>query len=81
MMQIGCGIRTKPVKGRDYVYFWHYETREGRRRPVYDYFGPARNPDSSRRAVEAMEAYARKAIDEARRRLQAQRAAAFATVR
>ncbi len=80
-MQIGCGVQVKPVKGRDYVYFWHYESRDGRRRAVYDYVGPARHPQSARRAVEALEAYTRKAIEEARRRLQAARAAALASFR
>ncbi len=75
-MQIGCGIRTMTVKGHDYLYFWHYETREGRRRAVHTYMGPVRDPEASRKAVEAMDAYARKAIDEARRRLAASRAVA-----
>jgi len=34
-MQVGCGFRIKPVKGRDYVYFWRYETRAGQSRQVY----------------------------------------------
>lgn len=80
-MQIGCGIQVKPVKSPDYVYFWHYESREGRRRAVYDYLGPARDPEAARRAVEAMETYARKAIEEARRRLQAIRTHAAAVGR
>jgi len=80
-MQVGCGIRVKPVKGHDYVYFWHYEPREGRRRPVYDYVGPARDPESARKAIEALEAYTRKAIEEARRQLQAAKARAVAGAR
>src|SRR3989442_95156 len=39
-MQIGCGFRIKEIKGRDYVYFWHYEDRGGRSRQVYQYIGP-----------------------------------------
>ncbi len=77
-MQIGCGIRTMTVKGHDYLYFWHSESRDGRRRAVHEYMGPCANPDSASRAVAAMEAYARKAIEEARRRLQAVRAGAIA---
>jgi len=77
-MQIGCGIRTMTVKDHDYLYFWHYESRDGRRRAVHDYMGPARDPESGRKAIEAMEAYARKAIEEARRRVQAARAGAMA---
>lgn len=80
-MQIGCGIQVKPRRERAYVYFWHYEARDGRRTLVYDYVGPARDPESGRRAVQAMEAYARKAIDEARRRLQVARVAALAAAR
>lgn len=80
-MQVGCGVSVKAIKGREYLYFWHYETREGRRRPVHDYIGPARNPESARRAVEALEAYARKAIDDARRWLQSERVQALASSR
>jgi len=50
-MQIGCGIQMKPRRERAYVYFWHYEARDGRRTLVYDYVGPARDPESGRRAV------------------------------
>ncbi len=77
-MQIGCGIQLKPRRERDYVYFWHYESRDGRRKAVYDYIGPARDPESAQKAVQAMEAYARKAIEGARRQLQAARATALA---
>ena len=77
-MQIGCGIQVKAVKGHDYVYFWHYESRDGRRRAVYDYEGAARNPESARHAIEAMEAYTRRAIEQARRALQGAKARAVA---
>ncbi len=80
-MQIGCGVRTMTVKGHEYLYFWHYENKDGGRRAVHDYVGPARDPDSGRKAVEALEAYARKAIEEARRRLQAAKAGAMAASR
>ena len=66
------------VKRHDYLYFWHYETRDGRRRAVHDYMGPARDPESGRRAVDALEAYARKAIEEARRRLASEKGVAMA---
>jgi len=77
-MQIGCGVRTMTVRNREYLYFWHYETRDGRRKAVHDYVGPARDPDSGRKAVEALEAYTRKAIEEARRRLQSEKVEAMA---
>ena len=80
-MQLGCGVRTMTVKDREYLYFWHYETRDGRRRAVHDYMGPVRDPDSARRAVDALEAYARKAIEEARRRLASEKAGAVAASR
>ena len=69
-MQLGCGVRTMTVKGRDYLYVWHYESRDGRRRAVHDYIGPARDPDA-----------ARKGIEDARRRLQARKAGAIAASR
>ena len=77
-MQIGCGVRTMTVRNREYLYFWHYEPRDGRRKAVHDYVGPARDPDSGRKAVEALEAYTRKAIEEARRRLQSEKVEAMA---
>jgi hypothetical protein len=77
-MQIGCGVRTMTVRNHEYLYFWHYETRDGRRKAVHDYVGPARDPDSGRKAVEALEAYTRKAIEEARRRLQSEKLEAMA---
>lgn len=69
------------VKGREYLYVWHYETRDGRRKQVYDYVGPAVNADARRRAGEVLEAYTRRAMDEARRRVQARRISAMAAAR
>jgi len=80
-MELGCGMRAMTVKGREYLYVWHYETRDGRRRQVYDYVGPAHDPDARRKAGEALEAYTRKAMDEARRRVQAGRMSAMAAGR
>jgi len=74
-MQVGCGFRVKAVKGRDYVYFWHYEDREGRSRQVYEYLGPRRSGGTARRLVEAVEAYFAQASDDLRRQLGAHRAA------
>jgi len=75
-MQLGCGVRTMTVKDHDYLYFWHYETREGRRRAVHEYVGPVRDPESARKAIDALEAYTRRAIDAARLRLQSEKARA-----
>ncbi|OGS50773.1 MAG: hypothetical protein A3K65_00280 [Euryarchaeota archaeon RBG_16_68_12] len=80
-MQVGCGVRTMTVKNREYVYIWHYETKDGRRRAVHEYIGPAKDPESGRKAVEALEAYTRRAIEDARRRLQVVRVRAMAASR
>ena len=80
-MQIGCGYRVMRVRGRGYLYFWHYESREGRRKQIHDYVGPAGDADARRRVVESLEAYTRRAIDEARWRLQSERVGAMAVAR
>ena len=74
-MQVGCGFRTKPVRGHDYVYFWHYENRGGRSRQVYEYMGPRRSLDTARRLAAAVEAYYAVAENDLRRQLVGQRAA------
>ena len=76
-MELGCGIRAMTVKGREYLYVWHYETRDGRRKQMYDYMGSAQNADARRKAGDALEAYTRKAIEDARRRVHAGRIAAL----
>ena len=49
-MQVGCGVATKEIRGRPYLYFWHYEDRGGRRVQVFRYLGAARSgPPVSRR--------------------------------
>ncbi len=80
-MQIGCGLRVMRVKGRRYIYVWHYELSDGGRRQVYEYIGSVDDPESGRKAADAMEEYVQKAIDEARRRLQSDKAKAMAAVR
>lgn len=74
-MQIGCGFRVKAIKGRDYVYFWHYEDRDGRSRQVYAYLGPKRSAGTARRLIEAVEGYFARASDDLRRQLAVHRAA------
>jgi len=61
------------VKGREYVYFWHYEDREARSRQVYRYMGPKHAATTARRLAEAVEAYYARAMDEVRRRLAEER--------
>jgi hypothetical protein len=74
-MQIGCGFRIKAVKGRDYVYFWHYEDRGGRSRQVYEYMGPRQSPATPGRLEAALASYFAVKGDELRRQLGANRAA------
>jgi hypothetical protein len=38
---LGCGYCEKTVHGRAYLYFWHYESRHGRREQVEEYVGAA----------------------------------------
>lgn len=77
-MQVGCGFRVKPVKGREYVYFWHYEDRSGGRRQVYAYMGPQDAARTWHRLADAIEAYYRRASEELARDLTAHRAAVAA---
>lgn len=75
-MELGCGIRVKPVKAREYLYVWHYELLDGRRRQRYEYIGPADDSAARRNAVNALKGYAQRAMEDARRRWQAQEAIA-----
>ena len=50
-MQVGCGVYVHTVRGRRYLYFWHYETRGPSRVQVKEYVGPA---GSSRARADAM---------------------------
>lgn len=56
-MQVGCGVYEHTVRGRRYLYFWHYETRSGRRRQVTEYVGPAGSRRSRAEAIRRCEAY------------------------
>ena len=56
-MQVGCGVYELIVHGRPYLYFWHYETKAGRRRQVKEYLGPAGSPDVVVRARRRSDAY------------------------
>ncbi len=55
-MEIGCGFRVREIKGHAYVYFWHYEDREGRSHQIHEYVGPARAAGTSRRLVDRIDA-------------------------
>ena len=80
-MELGCGVRVMTVKGRGYLYVWHYESRDGRRKQEFDYIGPATDPEARRKASEVLDAHTRKAMEEARRRLQAGKVGAMAARR
>ncbi len=59
-MQVGCGLYEHEVKGRLYLYFWHYETRGGRRVQIKEYLGPAGSDVSRGEAVRMCDAYFRR---------------------
>jgi hypothetical protein len=64
MMQIGCGVYEHTVRGRAYLYLWHYETVKGQRTQVKEYLGSADREDVRAEAVRRVDAYFRKAAGE-----------------
>jgi len=76
-MQVGCGVYVHTVRGRPYLYFWHYETKGVSRVQIKDYVGPAGLARSIADAGRCCEAYYRRAADE----LQRLRAASLASIR
>ena len=56
-MQVGCGVALKRIRGRPYLYFWHYEDRGGRRVQVQQYLGPPRAESTRARLLAAVNAY------------------------
>ena len=75
-MQVGCGFRVKTIKGNDYVYFWHYEEREGRSRQIQQYVGARRAAPTSRRLAELLDAYYARVSQDLHRERAGSRAAA-----
>ena len=67
-MQIGCGVTTKEIRGRPYLYFWHYEDRGGRRVQVFRYLGSARSEAARARLTETLDAYVERVAAELRRK-------------
>ncbi|HYS73452.1 MAG TPA: hypothetical protein VEO96_05680 [Thermoplasmata archaeon] len=59
-MRVGCGLRVRRIDGNEYLYFWHYERRNGRSERQEDYVGPARGAASRREAAKKLLAYHRK---------------------
>jgi hypothetical protein len=62
-MQIGCGLYEHMVRGKRYLYFWHYETQGGRRRQVTEYLGPAGSARSRQEAASRVDAYFARAAE------------------
>ncbi len=56
-MQVGCGLATKEIRGRPYLYFWHYEERGGRRVQIFQYIGSLRSPAARGRLEAAVAVY------------------------
>ncbi len=75
-MQVGCGLTTKEIRGRPYLYFWHYEERGGRHIQVFQYIGSPRSPAARSRLEAAVAAYYERITAELRER----RLAMFATL-
>ena len=63
-MMLGCGYCEKTVHGRPYLYFWHYETRGGRREQLEEYIGPARSDRSREEIARRAAAYVARAEGE-----------------
>jgi hypothetical protein len=73
-MLLGCGYCEKTVHGRRYLYFWHYESRTGRRVQVEEYVGPARSPRARQEVTRRVAAYVARAETELAGFLRATRA-------
>jgi hypothetical protein len=67
-VQIGCGVTTKAIRGRPYLYFWHYEERSGRRVQVFRYLGALRSDAARQKLETALDAYMDRLAAELRRR-------------
>lgn len=63
-MQIGCGVYEHVVRGRSYLYFWHYETTKGQRRQIKEYLGPTDANDVRAEAIRRVDAYFRRSAAE-----------------
>jgi len=76
-MQVGCGAYLHTVRGREYLYFWHYETKGRSRVQVKEYIGPAKSDRSIAVAARRCEGYYDRALAELHRL----RASSLATIR
>jgi len=63
-MMLGCGYCEKTIHGRPYLYFWHYESRGGRREQMEEYVGPAGNPRARQEIERRVATYVERAQSE-----------------
>lgn len=66
-MQVGCGVYAHMVRGRRYLYFWHYETRGGSRVQVKEYVGSAGSSAARAEAIRRCETYYARAVEDLER--------------
>ena len=66
-MHVGCGVYEHTVRGRPYLYFWHYEGSGGRRIQRTEYLGPARRDEVRAEAIRRVAVYFQKAAADLRR--------------
>jgi hypothetical protein len=67
-VQLGCGVTTKEIRGRPYLYFWHYEDRGGRRVQAFRYLGTSGSASARARLEGYLDAYVERLSAEIRRR-------------
>lgn len=67
-MKVGRGFVEKTIHGQRYLYVWSFQLHGNGMRRVEKYPGPARSPESRRRALEELEAYASRATADLERR-------------
>jgi len=63
-MMMGCGYCVKTIRHRRYLYFWHYEDREGRRKQVEEYIGPSKDLRAREEVARRVAVYADRARSE-----------------
>jgi hypothetical protein len=63
-MELGCGLATKIVHGRRYLYFWRYDRSNGTSRKVERYVGPVGSTETGEKAVRMLLEHAMDAKEE-----------------
>ena len=76
-MQVGCGVYAHTVRGKRYLYFWHYETRGWSRVQVKEYVGPVSSSSARTEVAQRCEAYYARAAED----LERLRSASLAEIR